>query len=436
MTQIPKTMSTRYVNLILLVLIPIVVQAQTAVGGDISMIPAYEAAGDKWLDHEGHEIPDLIEYLRDHAGWNSARVRLMVDPTQDNDPATCQDLQYVKTLGERIKRAGMNLLLDIFYSDTWTDPAQQWIPKSWDMNRNTPTETLAERVAQYTRESIDALVQAGVTPDYVQIGNEVSYGMLWDNLQGKNSSQNAFYLDPQWASYDKYQAQIKRFATLLNSAAQGVRSSQAPNARIILHIERSGESGSASNFYTWVQRAGFTDFDIIGLSYYPFWHGNLDDLTTTVRTLQSQMPTRPIHLVETAYNYQWGPSDALCHDWPYTPEGQAQFLSDLAQRLITLGVQGMYYWFPEECGNGHDTKIQLSWLNRGLWQNSDQDPRHPLNSPQSLAAFKQFSVQTSISSPSPVSPHATPTYNLQGQRLDTDHIHGISITQGTKQIRP
>ena len=165
MTQIPKTMSTRYINLILLVLIPIVVQAQTAVGGDISMIPAYEAAGDKWLDHEGNEIPDLIEYLRDHAGWNSARVRLMVDPTQDDDPATCQDLQYVKTLGERIKRAGMNLLLDIFYSDTWTDPAQQWIPKSWGMNRNTPTETLAERVAQYTRESIDALVQAGVTPD-------------------------------------------------------------------------------------------------------------------------------------------------------------------------------------------------------------------------------------------------------------------------------
>ena len=96
----------------------------------------------------------------------------------------------------------------------------------------------------------------------------------------------------------------------------------------------------------------------------------------------------------------------------------------------------MYYWFPEECGNGHDTKLQLGWLNRGLWQNSDQDPRHPLNSPQSLEAFKQFSVQTSISSPSPISPHATPTYNLQGQRLDTDQIHGISITQGTKQIRP
>ena len=107
-------------------------QAQTTklLGGDLSLVPAYEAAGDVWLDADGNNIKTtytdgMLGFVKEKAKWNSVRVRLLVDPTQDSYVATCQDIEYVKKLGKRIKDAGMNLLLDIFYSDTWADVSQQ-----------------------------------------------------------------------------------------------------------------------------------------------------------------------------------------------------------------------------------------------------------------------------------------------------------------------
>ena len=381
--------------LLLMFCIPFVCRAEgRVVGGDISLIPAYEQAGDQWLDAEGNIIPDLIAFLREEAGWTSARVRLMVDPILDNDPGTCQDLEYVKQLGRRIKEAGMQFLLDIFYSDTWTDPAQQWIPQSWNMDKATATNVLADKVREYTIESINALVEAGASPDYVQIGNEVSYGMLWDNLSAKDESRHVVYLDPKWFTYEKQEAQIVRLASLLGAAAEGVRASDAKDARIILHIERSGEPEWARNFYEWVGKAGFTDYDIIGLSYYPFWHGDLSTLSSTVRTLRTAMPGKEIHLVETAYNYQWGPSDAVCKDWEFTKEGQASFLHDLVDTLNALDVKALYYWFPEECGNGKSSTVQRGWINRGLWTNGNSP--HALNSREVLEAFKAFAPTTTV----------------------------------------
>lgn len=371
-------------------------QERVVVGGDISLVPAYERAGDQWLDAEGRVIPDLIEFLSHEAGWTAARVRLLVDPSLDADPGTCQDLEYVVSLGRRIKQAGMLLLLDIFYSDSWADPAQQWIPLSWGMDSSTETDALAEKVRSYTTECLNAMVAAGAAPDFVQIGNEVSYGMLWDKASGGNKDSHVLYLDPEWFSYDKQESQIQRFASLLRAAAEGVRFSHAAQAKIILHTERSGELLCARNFYEWLGRAGFYDFDIIGLSYYPFWHGGLHRLASTVRTLQEALPCKEIHLVETAYNYQWGPADAVCQDWEFSKEGQAAFLHDLVQMLNTLDVKGFYYWFPEECGNGKESKVQNGWLNRGLWTNGDSP--HPLNSREALEAFKAFHPSTPVKS--------------------------------------
>ena len=401
------------------------------VGGDISLIPAYEQAGDQWLDAEGNIIPDLIAFLREEAGWTSARVRLMVDPILDNDPGTCQDLEYVKQLGRRIKEAGMQFLLDIFYSDTWTDPAQQWIPQSWNMDKATATNVLADKVREYTIESINALVEAGASPDYVQIGNEVSYGMLWDNLSAKDESRHVVYLDPKWFTYEKQEAQIVRLASLLGAAAEGVRASDAKDARIILHIERSGEPEWARNFYEWVGKAGFTDYDIIGLSYYPFWHGDLSTLSSTVRTLRTAMPGKEIHLVETAYNYQWGPSDAVCKDWEFTKEGQASFLHDLVDTLNALDVKALYYWFPEECGNGKSSTVQRGWINRGLWTNGNSP--HTLNSREVLEAFKAFAPTTAVKDiKSAGICNAGNIYDMGGRRLYAVPEHGAYIRGNEK----
>lgn len=422
----------RLYALLVLCSVPFVCRAEDrVVGGDISLIPAYEQAGDQWLDADGNVISDLITFLHDEAGWTAARVRLMVDPTQDSDPGTCQDLEYVKQLGRRIKDAGMLFLLDIFYSDTWTDPAQQWIPQSWNMDKTTATNALADKVRAYTTESINALVAAGATPDYVQIGNEVSYGMLWDNLSAKDKSRHVIYLDLQWFSYEKQEAQIVRLASLLGAAAEGIRASDAKEARIILHIERSGEPEWARNFYEWVAKAGFTDYDIIGLSYYPFWHGDLNTLSSTVKTLRQALPGKDIHLVETAYNYQWGPSDAVCKDWEFTKEGQAMFLHDLVKTLNSLDVKALYYWFPEECGNGKNAVVQNGWLNRGLWTNGNSP--HALNSREALDAFKAFAPTTGVKGITPSGAcSADKIYDMGGRRLYAVPEHGAYIRGNEK----
>lgn len=390
-------------------------QAQKYVGGDLSLVPAYEAAGDKWLDADGNIINSsyqdgMLTYVHDVAGWNAVRVRLIVDADKDDVPATCQDLEYVKKLGKRVKDAGMNFLLDIFYSDTWTDVSQQWIPASWGYNRSTATETLAQKVKSYTTEVLNELTAYGAKPDFVQIGNEVSYGMLWDSASGKNKA-NAFYTS---STYQNYATQIRRFATLLKAAAEGVRASNCATAKIVLHCERTYTSSHCKNFYTWVEQAGFTDYDIIGLSFYPLWHGTLANLKNTLGTLQTSFPNKDIHIVETGYHNTSITVKSGEHDtsgtWPYSPAGQAAFLKDLIAALADYkNVTGLYYWQPEECGNGADAsgnnRVMGSWDQRGFWELTWKSGSHHLNSATALMTLKTFldnssggDTQTDISS--------------------------------------
>ena len=336
-------------------------QAQTTklLGGDLSLVPAYEAAGDVWLDADGNNIKTtytdgMLGFVKEKAKWNSVRVRLLVDPTQDSYVATCQDIEYVKKLGKRIKDAGMN-----------SDVSQQWIPTSWNMNRNTATETIAAKVKSYTTEAINALTAYGAKPDYVQVGNEVSYGMLWDSASGANKS-NWFITS---STYDAQQTNINRFATLLKAAAEGVKASSASTAKIVLHCERVGDGASAvNNFYTWVEQAGFTDYDVIGLSFYPQWHGTVAKLKGVITNLTTSFPNKKIQIVETGYKNDGSETD-------YTPAGQATFLTDLISMLNECAnVDGLYYWQPEECGNGADdsgtNRVMDAYDSRGFWSRS------------------------------------------------------------------
>ena len=149
-------------------------QAQNLVGGDLSMLPKYEAAGVNYYDMQDNRISEMLPFLRDEAGFNAVRVRLFVNPT--GATGVVQDLDYVKTLGRRVKEAGMQLMLDFHYSDTWADPSNQWTPEAW---KTLNDEQLAQQVYDYTRDCLQQLKAAGATPDYVQTGNEISYGMLW-----------------------------------------------------------------------------------------------------------------------------------------------------------------------------------------------------------------------------------------------------------------
>ena len=256
-------------------------QAETTqhwVGGDISLLPSYEKYNTPYYDASGNTIGDVVTYVHDECGWNACRVRLFVNPTERTSGAhtgVVQDLAYVKKLGKRIKDAGMKLMVDFHYSDCWADPSYQDIPASW--KQNTSNEALADSMYQYTKRCLTELKAYGAEPDFVQVGNEISYGMLWRSTGDKvYPSQAKANYSTQWA----------RLSQLLNSGCSAVRE-VCPDCKIVIHTERSGVSSQTVNFYNYISDV---DYDIIGLSYYPFFHNTLSNLGTTLTNLQNQFP--------------------------------------------------------------------------------------------------------------------------------------------------
>lgn len=339
-----------YVLSIILAFVSLTVSAQNErfVGGDISMLPAYEGAGNVYFDRRGKKIDDLVTWLTTECGWNSFRVRLFVNPQKSNQ--LYQDLDYVKRLGKRIKDAGASFLLDFHYSDSWADPTMQFVPKDW-LDLTSP-EAKAKRVYDYTRDCLEQLKTAGATPDFVQVGNEISYGIM----------------DVPVHPYDKAGDDWQGFVSILTQGCKAVRD-VCPQAKIIIHTERAENTAETTYYYS---KLATLDYDIIGLSYYPIWHGTLYMLSKTLTALEQNFPTKHVQIVETAYNYQYWPTEGVKYDtqsvWPCSADGQYQFISDLITMLAShQKVNALYYWFPEEAGNGDKTKVLDSWVNRGLW---------------------------------------------------------------------
>jgi len=348
------------------------------VGGDISLLPSYEQANTPYIGRDGKKIADLVQYLHDTCQWTSCRVRLFVDPVITNADGSkqgeVQDLAYVTALGKRIKDAGMTFMLDFHYSDTWADPVKQTIPRAW---QSLSEEQLLDTVYGYTKMCLQTLVAAGAAPDLIQVGNEISYGMLWRGSANSTTDAVHAYNDAQ---YDKEIEQWTRFAAFLKNATRACRE-VCPDAKTIIHIERTAKSEMCRNYYTYLERQG-VDYDIIGLSYYPFWHGRLDvELTNTLNALHTAFPSKPVQIVETAYYNNYWPSSGISYDtrstWPATPAGQAAFIEALSEKLKEFDfVDGLYYWFPEENGCGGNTWnanniVITSWLNRGLFNPAD-----------------------------------------------------------------
>ena len=339
------------------------------VGGDISVLQSYEDNGVAYLDQNGARISDVLDYMAsDAVGWNAQRVRLFVNPSRkdpdgNRDAQVCQDLDYVVRLCKRIKAKGFALLLDFHYSDTWADPSNQWIPKEW---ASLSDAQLATKVYEYTKECLQRLVAEGAAPDFIQPGNEISYGMLWSAEVNRSSDKNRCYSNSPEASWT-------RFVNLLDQAVKACRE-VCPKAGIVIHTERAGQPEVLKSIYT---RLSKVDYDVIGLSYYPFWHNSLAVLSQSLNTLATAFPDKKVQIVETAYYYQWQPKvgGGIDYDfsstWPVSPAGQAAFAKDLVSELKKHpNVNGLYWWFPEENGNGPDSKVLSYWVNRGLWDDN------------------------------------------------------------------
>ena len=330
------------------------------VGGDISLLTKYEEHGAIYYNENGARITNMLEYLKS-TGLNAMRVRLFVDPSkasaEDQDEGVCQDLPYVLSLSQRIKATGFKLLLDIHYSDTWTDPGQHSTPSSW-----TVTSALGDSVYSYTKRVLYAMIAAGATPDFVQVGNEVTYGMLWPTG----------HCYPSGANYGN-----GTFANFANYLMQGIRACRevCPAAKIVVHTEMSRVS-NVTSFYETLKNFT-TDFDIIGLSYYPYWHGDLNVLNNLLTTLETSYPTKKIQIVETGYPHAYYPSGAnydLQSTWPATEAGQKAFATALVTTLNAHGnVDGLYWWFPEanEYGINYINHVTADWYNCGWWDNQN-----------------------------------------------------------------
>lgn len=348
--------------LLIMLWAPICCFAQKYVGGDISMLTKYEDAGVVYKDKDGNIVQPLVFFKAE--GMNAMRVRLFVDPSKDSDKAVCQDIDYVKALGKRIKDNGMKFMLDFHYSDTWADPGKQWTPDAW---KTLSDDDLATKVYDYTKECLKQLKDAGATPDFIQTGNEISYGMLWGTEAAVGSNDtNRCYTNSSDANWN-------RFFHLLQQAGKACREI-CPDAKIILHSERVAKTDVLTDFFDRMKTSTI-DYDIIGLSYYPAYHGDIATLENAIKALENKSYGKDIMIVEAGYSYAWelgGTTFDYTATYPYTEEGQRQFTADLITMLNKHNsIKGLFWWWPEDNGNKNVTD---NWWNAALYNHNTGKP--------------------------------------------------------------
>jgi beta-galactosidase len=240
-------------------------------GADISFLPELEARGIKFSDNGVQK--DVLDILKQH-GFNYIRLRLFVDPANDSGYSPGKgfcDLPHTLQMAKRIKKAGMKFLLDFHYSDTWADPGKQFKPAAW---KDLSFDELAKKVFDYTTDVLNKLKAQGTMPDMVQPGNEINHGMIWPD-------GNVQHLD--------------QLAVLLSAGMAAVKKVD-PSVVTMLHVALGGQNSESEYFIDNMINRGVT-FDVIGESYYPKWHGTLQDLETNLDLL-SRKYNKPVIVAE------------------------------------------------------------------------------------------------------------------------------------------
>ncbi len=325
-------------------------------GADLSFLPQIQAAGTTFYDSTGAK-PALAIFKE--YGCNLVRVRLWCQPADVHS-----SLPEVLAFCQTIQQAGMQILLDFHFSDTWADPAHQATPAAW---ASLSLTVLQDSVTAYTQRVVGLLKAQNTLPAIVQVGNEINAGMLWP--AGQVSGIN----DANWVN----------FAGLLKSSIAGVKAADTDNKiAIMLHY---AEVDGAASFFTAVNQQA-VPYDIIGLSYYPWWSekdlayigGQLNQLASTFN--------KEIFIAETAYPWtlQWndntnnnvGDNSQLIPAYPATPQGQLQYLQQLKTVLAAipnkLGV-GFCYWAPDWVAfKGPAATDGSSWENLAMFDFSNK----------------------------------------------------------------
>ncbi|HXG46221.1 MAG TPA: glycosyl hydrolase 53 family protein [Methylomirabilota bacterium] len=298
-------------------------------GADMSHLVFFEDRGVVY--RESGRGRDALLLLKER-GLNCVRLRLFTSDAQQaaaNPYNSANNLDYTLPLAVRVKRAGLQLLLDFHYSDSWADPGKQTKPAAWT---NLTFAQLEQRMYEYNSNTIAAFQAAGALPDIVQVGNEVIGGVLWP--EGRVGG--AFETPAQWS----------QFGRLLKAAIRGIKDAAAGSSpRIMIHIDRGGDWSGTQWFFDRLQQQQ-VEFDLIGLSYYPWWHGSLNALRTCLRNA-AQRYSRPIVVAETAFPWT---NAADIFGIPATPAGQVEFVIEVAKILKSLPGRrgaGLVWWGTE-----------------------------------------------------------------------------------------
>ena len=308
-----------YLAVVLVVSCGVPIHAQDyAVGADISFLGQAETSGVVFKDN-GIARPAL-QILKDH-GYNWVRLRLFHTPTQ-----LPNNLDYTIALAKQAKKLGFKVLLDYHYADDWADPGKQPIPKAWQGKSH---GELVQAVFEYTRDTTAAFRDAGVLPDMVQVGNEIINGMLWPDGRVPENWDN--------------------FAQLIYAGINGVDAGRGNNPRpkIMIHIDRGADQKRTKEFFDKLNSYDIP-YDVIGQSYYPWWHGSLNQLRQNLEFM-ARAYQKDIVIVEAAYNWKPGNYVNKAAPFPESPEGQREFLDELNRVIMETPDgrgKGVFWWEP------------------------------------------------------------------------------------------
>ncbi len=294
-------------------------------GADVSELAAQENSGVRYYDAEGNP-QDALEVL---AAYGTDHIRLRVW----NDPFDSRNRGYgggninaetAAALSARAAELGMKTLLDFHYSDFWADPSRQIVPKAW---KGMSLEEKADALYTYTKETLALVVEAGGDPDMVQVGNEINTGMAGE-----------YDLGPK--------------AVLAAAGCRAVRDFAAERGiglRAVIHLTDPQDPNRVYENLSALIGAG-ADFDTVGLSYYPFWHGTPEGLTDLIRTIREDFG-KEVLIAETSWPFTLEDGDGSGNvigeepgNWPASPEGQARAVLEIASTAAAAGAEGIFYW--------------------------------------------------------------------------------------------
>lgn len=302
--------------------------ADFIMGMDASSVLVEENSGVTYYNFDGEEQDVFKTFAQ--AGVNYIRLRVWNDPYDENGNGYGggnNDLATAITLGKRATDNGMKVSIDFHYSDFWADPSRQHAPKAWaDMGLDEKSQALYE----YTKDSLTQLMDAGVDVGMVQIGNEINYGMCGET-------------------------ETDKVITLLKSGSKAVREVEQAYDKdidIVVHYTRITDKGDVLNLVSQLVDNGL-DFDMIGMSYYPFWDGSLDNMKRVLELIQERYQKK-VFLAETSYAYtledgdgsgnSFGSESDVVDGYPASVEGQATIIHDVCKAVNEAGGLGIFYW--------------------------------------------------------------------------------------------